>query len=270
MLEVSMIAPFQVFKEASSQSDFDMTLAHLFKKCKHSYLDVLSKTQTESFMLDNSFFELGEPLPLEDMLAITEDIGVKQYFKGVNKNPFKVLILPDGDFGGFEVVKAKGFIPMLVPTNQEELFVAFYLHQKFASYIKVGISCIHAQKSQNMQVFDPNTRISFVENVLALFGKSEAEKIRKSKCLHFLGLSNEPWKEIKNLAFHYEATLDSSAFCWPYLRAKLDIRDIREKYKKPVDFNADFSQYEVGDFRAYIIDVRKALNLINEEVGNGK
>lgn len=269
MLDVSMIAPFQVFSKASKQSDFDMTLAHLFKQFKHTYIEILSQSLTRNFMLDNSFFELGKSLPLEDMFAITENICEGGYFEGGGINPFKTLILPDGDFSGFKDATKRGFTPMLVPTNDEELFIAIYMALCFEKPIKIGISCIHALKSQKVGVFGAFTRINFVEKTLSLFGE-DAEKIRRGKYLHFLGLNNEPWSEIRNIAPRYNATLDSSAFSWPFIQAGLDIRDIGKKFDKPVDFMVDLLPREEDEFGEYIIEIRNELNTINEEAKNAK
>lgn len=269
MLEVSMIAPFQVFSKASKQSDFDMTLAHLFKRFKHTYIEALSQSLTRNFMLDNSFFELGKPLPLEDMFEITENICDGKYFEKGSINPFKTLILPDGDFGGFKDVAGRGFIPMLVPTNDEELFIAVYMALCFPKPIKIGISCIHALKSQKVGVFNAFTRINFVEKTLSSFGE-DAEKIRVGNYLHFLGLNNEPWNEIRNIAPRYNATLDSSAFTWPFIQAGLDIRNIGKKFTKPVDFMVELLPREEDEFEEYIIEIRKELNIVNEEAKNAK
>lgn len=250
MLSISMIGTIQFIPVTSKLSDFDMTLIHLFQRYPQYLNAYLKRERKTPLMLDNSFFELGKAASVETMSGFVS----QNLHLGIS-----TLILPDGDFSGldkFEGGLLHNCIPMLIPTTSEELFIAFNIALNSNETIKVGISCIHALKSQNISVFDSNTRIAFVENVLGRFAKADADKLRRANCLHFLGLNNNPWEEMEKLAFFYEATLDSSAFVWPLLRRGKSIKDIKEKYVEAVDFTYEASFYTQGVVKDKLFELR--------------
>lgn len=254
MLKIAMIAPIQVMGIANKFSEVEMTLFHLFKDREIPYAEALQKrTRVNPVILDNSFFELGKPASVEEMSALLK----KPYGNLINK-----IILPDGDFSALDFLGDE--LPcdlILVPTSVEELVAALKIVQlKYFTanprpQMMIGISCIHAQKALKIEKFTQTTRDSFVEAGLKHFNADFAEKIRRGNYLHFLGLNNQPWAELFLLGAKYNASLDSSAFVWPFLKYKLDIRGIEDKFTEPVDFDTTWSFYTQGVLEEYLRSV---------------
>lgn len=228
MLKLAMIAPVCLINEASKYSDCAMWLTHLFDN--PLYVKAINEREVKQpSYLDNSFFELGKAAPLEDMKTAA----------GKLNEPVR-YILPDGDFTDFESVSS-----MVIPTSQDELWIALRMLEKDINAFKIGISCIHAKKAMNQGSFAADTRKRFLDSVLCDFHNETAEEFKKNECFHFLGLNNQPWDELKLLSKEYNASLDSSAFTWPVVRThgSKTIFNIQDKYAEPVDFKVDLSIY---------------------------
>lgn len=192
-------------------------LAHLISV--PGYAEGLRNLKSDLKIMDNSFFELGYSLPLNEVIEAAYRIDATH------------VVLPDGMIcpRACKDVEREGMSVMFVPTNAEEMKKALRLVVEIPS-TKLGISTIHARRCGF------KSRLSWLNYEI---GKLSFDEVPFSSSFHFLGLSDNPWSEIVNIAHRCpEASIDSSLFVWPFINEGLKLWDISVKaVVQPIDFD---------------------------------
>lgn len=178
-----------------------------------------------SVFLDNGYFEFRKCMDFNSMYGIAKRM----------MNERVTIVLPDG-FNKNQIETAlhgshKGISIMIVPMNKDELAKCneFLKSNDHFGRVKIGIGWLHC-KSMNL------TRIEAAKIIL---DGVEAYKDRSiDTFLHFLSLDRNPLDELKQLNTLYpNSSLDSSSFLYPWIVARQEFWNIKEKMAMPVVFS---------------------------------
>lgn len=213
ILGISFIAPFAHLERAYEHSDFSMVLTHLVEKSAE-YRDFYRQTE-KPILLDNSFFELGECISRERVLAAAEAVKAT------------CVVMTDGSLDDIDFYKSKGYEVMFVPLTWDDLLLGY----KSKDVDKIGISCLSSQRFVEGSKLEP-LRHKVMELALNEVGLSTKVFYKT----HFLGATNSNLLDLKK-AFDIKSvsSTDTSLPIWAGLyNVELSATSPRMEY--PCDF----------------------------------
>ncbi len=231
MIKIAHIAPIYTTHRAIESSTFNMVLAHIADESP-AYCEMFKSSPLDT-LLDNGAFELGYPMPADEMIRLGHKVGAD------------ILVLPDfpyEDWGrGWLTVtdeimtyKGNGFKTLFVPQSTKDDVIGLYksieraLENPQIDYI--GLSILAC----------PNAGLLRKE-ILERYKNWSAAKNR----FHILGMLGTV-DEITELK-EYESMInswDTSAAVW-YGINDISVMGRTEKFKDAVDFD---SKLEWNDY----------------------
>lgn len=202
-MKMIYIAPINLMRivDANYNKGNNMLLAHMVLGSKE-YATIGRELHGEKF-LDNSFFELGKALSVNEILEAAKIVGAT------------TVICEDGTLNGFTTFKKNGYKVMAIPTTVE-MFNEYMLNEDIDF---VGVSAIHFKSRYNLLLHNTDDTTQ--------------------KKIHILGSGDSMWEFGALSPFkHCITSCDTSAPIWQGHLGNL-IRDLRVKDRTPVDFSAN-------------------------------
>ena len=228
MIKFAHIAPTSCMDVAHLFSGCNMTLAHIVDQ-NDRYAEFYRKSSKFTIM-DNGAFELKKPYTVDRLIELGHKVGAD------------CIVAPDYPYENwkktvdafeafYKKAKSEGFQVMFVPqseTNDIEGYVeAWRWAAKNSDVDLIGCSILGAPNADTTQ-----DRLIMRYKILRL-----TEKFTPRKKVHMLGLLDSPYeialcKQFRDKIYSW----DSSAAVWAGLHG-IDVRDIKRKFEKEVDFN---------------------------------
>jgi hypothetical protein len=201
-----------------------MALAHLCKDPEYVNNFRTIREEGGYVYLDNSQYELGYSLPIEKVLEAAFLINAN------------CVILPDGDLTHLEEVKYSGFDVMYIPADPdlEKDFIDAMFNKKIDV---VGLSYSKVATYMGRARHCTTSRFDFLTTI---------GEMLPNKKIHMLGMATPGEIALMRPFRDLILSWDTSIAIWAGLN-HIDIRDMKHKNTRPVDFDSDLHWGNIVD-----------------------